>query len=627
MRTKRILALLLVAALIGSMFLVAYAEGETEEVHEHPVVLAAEEVDQSVELVEEEMEQPAVMAAAKAGQPAVLAEVGETIQEGIKDAAENLGNAVEDGIKDVVGGITGDITGSIIEGTTGIHVHSWKEVPFSDTATCTEPGTVKYRCVNLANLLQGKTCDATKTEVTPAKGHNISNWGAKTTPATCTEPSVKTGKCRECGQTVSIEVSPALGHKFGDWKAPADAVCNTKVTETRTCTVCGAEDTRTVSRGHAYGEWTVTKEATCTTAGSRTRTCANCKKTETESIAKLGHDTITNTTKATCEKDGLEVVTCSRCDLHTEKVLPATGHDIAFDGVMKKPTCTEGADNSGVCKNCLKWVDIHYDALGHDVKNVVTVPSCTEAGFIGKKCTRCDYIESGYETVPALGHDWVESADTATCTLPGVKTMTCSRVLLGCKEVLHIEGSPAKGHNVASWTVTNEPSCLALGFKTGHCSNCDKDVTEAIAMTGHTWTSETIKKQPTCTEKGTMASPKCTVCGYQALLDREIPALGHEWGETVVTKAATCTVEGEGYHKCSNCDATENVKVPVDSSKHNYKYQITIVSCNQEGRMGTFCTDCGHAKYALHIRIPATGTHRWKTTDGVTKCTKCGTVK
>lgn len=627
MRTKRILALLLVAALIGSMFLVAYAEGETEEVHEHPVVLAAEEVDQSVEFVEEEMEQPAVMAAAKAGQPAVLAEVGETIQEGIKDAAENIGNAVEGGIKDVVGGITGDITGSIIEGTTGIHVHSWKEVPFSNTATCTEAGTTKYVCVNVANLLQGKTCDATKTEVTPAKGHNISNWGAKTTPATCTEAAVKTGRCTSCFKTVSVTVGSPLGHKFGDWKAPADAVCNKRVTETRTCTVCGAEDTRTVLFGHAYGDWTVTKEATCTTAGSRTRTCANCKKTESEYIAKLGHDTITNTTKATCEKGGLEVVTCSRCDYRKETVLTATGHDLLLNGIGKEATCTEAGDKSGICKNCGKALTVHTEALGHDVKSVVTVPSCTEAGFIGKKCTRCDYIESGYETRPALGHDWVESADTATCTLPGVKTMTCSRVLLGCKEVLHVEGSPAKGHNVASWTVTKEPSCLAFGSKTGHCSNCDKDVTEAIAMTGHTWTSETIKKQPTCTEKGIMAAPKCTVCGYQALLDREIPALGHEWGKTVVTKAATCTVEGEGYHKCSNCDATENVKVPVDSSKHNYKYQITFASCNTEGRMGTFCTDCGHAKYALHIRIPATGTHRWKTTDGVTKCTKCGTVK
>lgn len=613
MRIKRILALLLVAALIGSMFLVAYAEGETEEVHEHPVV---QEVDQSVE---QEMEQPAVMAAAKAGQPAVLAEVGETIQEGIKDA-------VEGGIEDVVGGITGDITGSIIEGTTGNHVHSWKEVPFSNTATCTEAGTTKYVCVNVANLLQGKTCDATKTEETPAKGHNISNWGAKTTPATCTEAAVKTGRCTSCFKTVSVTVGSPLGHKFSDWKAPDDAECNTEVTETRSCTVCGAEETQTVSRDHAYDDWTVTKEATCTTKGSRARTCANCSYTEEESIEELGHDSIIDTKKATCEEDGLEVVTCSRCDLHTEKVLPATGHDLFFDGIGKEATCTEAGDKSGICKNCSTAQTIHTDALGHDVKRVVTAPSCTEAGFIGQKCTRCDYIESGFETLAALGHDWVESADTATCTLPGVKTMICSRVLLGCK-ALHIEVSPAKGHNVASWTVTKEPSCIAFGSKTGRCSNCDKDVTEAIAMTGHIWTSETIKKQPTCTKKGIMGAPKCTVCGYQALLDREIPALGHKWGKTVVTKAATCTVEGEGYHKCSNCDATEDVKVPVDSSKHNYKYQIILASCNTEGRMGTFCTDCGHAKYALHIRIPATRTHRWKTTRGVTKCTKCGTVK
>lgn len=581
MHAKRILALLLVIALIGSMSLVTYAEGASEVTHEHPAALS------------------------------------------------EIGDAIEDGIKDIVGDITGDITGSIIEGSTGIHIHSWKEVPFSDTATCTEPGTVKYVCVNLSNLIQGKTCDATKYEPTPAKGHNVSILGSKTTPATCTEPSIKTGYCSRpnCRQRVSVEAGPALGHSFGDWKAPADAVCNSRVTETRTCTRCTAEETRTVLRGHAYGDWAVTTEATCTTAGSRTRTCTKCSKSENETITKLGHDTTTATTKATCEADGLEVVTCSRCDLHTEKVLPATGHDLLFDGIGKEATCTEAGDKSGICKNCSKPLTVHTEALGHDVKSAATVPTCTEAGFIGKKCTRCDYIESGYQTLPALGHDWVETADTATCILPGVKTMTCSRVLLGCKEVLHIEGSPAKGHNVASWTVTQEPTCLALGFKTGHCSNCDKDVTEAIAMTGHTWTSENIKKEPTCTEKGIMGAPKCSVCGYQAVLDRDIPALGHAWGKNVVTKAATCTVEGEGYHKCERCDATENVKIPVDSSKHNYKYQITIVSCGTEGRMGTFCTDCGHAKYALHIRIAPTGQHRWKTSDGVTACTKCGTVK
>lgn len=575
MHAKQLLAFLLVIALVGSMSVVTYAEGA----HEHPAALS------------------------------------------------EFGDAIENGIKDVVGDVTGDITGSVIEGATGIHIHSWKEVPFSDTATCTESGTIKYNCVNLANLIQGKTCDATKTEASPAKGHSIANLGSKTTPATCTEAAVKSGLCTRCFKTVSVSVGSPLGHQFGDWKAPADAVCNTKVTETRTCTRCAAEETRTVNRGHAYGDWVVTAEASCTAAGSRTRTCSKCSKTEKETIAKLGHDTITTTTKATCEAAGLEIVTCSRCDLHTETILPATDHDLLLNGIGKEATCTEAGDKSGICKNCGKAMTIHTNALGHDIKSVATVPTCTEAGFIGKKCTRCDYIESGYQTLPALGHDWVESTDTATCTLPGVKTMTCSRVLLGCKEVLHIEGSPAKGHQVASWTVTQEPTCLALGFKTGHCSNCDKDVTEAIAMTGHTWTSENIKKEPTCTEKGTMGAPKCSVCGYQALLDRDIPALGHEWGETVVTKAATCTVEGEGYHNCVRCDATENVKVPVDSSKHNYKYQITIVSCGTEGRMGTFCTDCGHARYALHIRIAPTGLHNWKTTDGVTKCTKCGTVK
>ena len=82
-----------------------------------------------------------------------------------------------------------------------------------------------------------------------------------------------------------------INHVFGEWTVTKAATCTEAGVSTRTCTVCGAEETLTVpALGHKFGEWTVTKAATCTETGVSTRTCTVCGEAkETKDIPALGH--------------------------------------------------------------------------------------------------------------------------------------------------------------------------------------------------------------------------------------------------------------------------------------------------------------------------------------------------
>ena len=120
--------------------------------------------------------------------------------------------------------------------------------------------------------------------------HVFGEWTV-TKAATCTEAGVSTRTCTVCGEEETLTV-PALGHKFGEWTETKAATCTEAGVSTRTCTVCGeAKETKDIpALGHKFGEWTETKAATCTEPGVSTRTCTVCGEAkETKDIPALGH--------------------------------------------------------------------------------------------------------------------------------------------------------------------------------------------------------------------------------------------------------------------------------------------------------------------------------------------------
>jgi len=122
------------------------------------------------------------------------------------------------------------------------HEHSYTIE--SDTATCSQDGTVTYKC----------SCGDQYTETSKATGsHTYGNW--------MDAGDGKHGKtCSACGNTEKAD------HSYGEWKPSGDQ-------HIRSCSVCGAAD----QAAHSWGSATVVVKPTCKDVGYMGYTCSVCK--------------------------------------------------------------------------------------------------------------------------------------------------------------------------------------------------------------------------------------------------------------------------------------------------------------------------------------------------------------
>lgn len=108
--------------------------------------------------------------------------------------------------------------------------HQWGAWETTKAPTCTAEGEETRTCT---------VCGETETRTAEKAAHTPVTVEGK--DATCTEEGLSDGeKCSVCGETLKEqETVPALGHDFGEWTADKDAGV-----ETRTCSRCGATETR-----------------------------------------------------------------------------------------------------------------------------------------------------------------------------------------------------------------------------------------------------------------------------------------------------------------------------------------------------------------------------------------------
>ena len=131
----------------------------------------------------------------------------------------------------------------------------------------------------------------------PATGKHTWNGGEITTAATCKTTGVMIYTCSVC-KTIKTEMIAATGHKLMKTAAKTATCTDAGNVEYYTCSVCkktfsDAKGTKEITEvtvkatGHSFGEWEVTKEATVKEEGTETRMCSKCGIEETRSIAKL----------------------------------------------------------------------------------------------------------------------------------------------------------------------------------------------------------------------------------------------------------------------------------------------------------------------------------------------------
>ena len=159
-----------------------------------------------------------------------------------------------------------------------------EEILPSSAATCEKPGlTEGIRCSVCGEILKEQT------ETEPAIGHAYGDW-IVTEEATCAKEGTETSTCANCGDVKTRTVKKkAHTEEIIPEKAPT---CEEPgLTEGIRCSVCGEilkeQKTEGEATGHNFGEYKTTKAATALNTGFKTRTCGVCGKEETVTIPKL----------------------------------------------------------------------------------------------------------------------------------------------------------------------------------------------------------------------------------------------------------------------------------------------------------------------------------------------------
>ena len=96
-----------------------------------------------------------------------------------------------------------------------------------------------------------------------------------------------------------------------------------------------------------------------------------------------------------------------------------------------------------------EWCNKHWDPS----IEIIVAPTCTESGYTVSKCSHCGYSQY-YNSVDALGHQYVETTVAPTCTESGYTVQKCS-----------VCGEETGEH-------TNIVAPLGHEYKNGVCTRC-----------------------------------------------------------------------------------------------------------------------------------------------------------
>lgn len=225
---------------------------------------------------------------------------------------------------------------------------------------------------------------------------------------------------------------------------------------------------------------------------------------------------------------------------------------------------------------CLTVRDVRaYNCEDGQHKEIVIyekAPTAMQGGEITYKCELCgrEYTDN----IPAAEHiwgDWV-TYKVSTCTQEGRRHRTCS---------LHsahdeAETIPATGHQYVE--TTDEPTCIKDGAKIFTCSLCGDTYTETYGSSlGHQY-KESILKETSCIEDGLKAFT-CEVDGES--YTQPIPATGHSFGEWITQGEAKEGVPGKRYRECADCGLREEEEIPALLKQQLFnKNDIIIGSVN-----------------------------------------------
>ena len=353
---------------------------------------------------------------------------------------------------------------------------------------------------------------------------------------------------------------------------------------------------------HTWETGSVIKESTCSEYGEEKYTCSKCGTIKIESIEKKAHTVIDDVeVLATCENEGKTKGShCSVCGkiISEQETVPALGHSFGEYTPNNDETCIANGTATAECTKCGKKASITVEGTATGVHiwsdyEVTNPATCTSIGVKTRKCINCTEEES--VGIAKLPHDYEEEiTKEATYTETGIIKYTCKNcgdsyeedipTLVRCTEHSWNEGE-----------ISKEATCAETGEMLYTCTVCGDTKTETIEKKAHT--EETIPAvTATCTEKGSTAGTKCSVCGEIINAPTEVSKLGHSYGQYVYNNDATCSADGTATATCSRCQAMDTITITGSATGlHDWgEYEVTTEpTCITVGVKTRYCKNCG----------------------------------
>ena len=250
---------------------------------------------------------------------------------------------------------------------------------------------------------------------------------------------------------------------------------------------------------HNYNLWQTTVKPTCTEGGEMIRSCSVCGAEETKTIDALGHDYSDQWTvdeEADCVNDGSKSRHCSRCDAKTDvTVIEAKGHTEVVDKAVAA-TCTADGYTEGkhcsVCNAVIKAQE-KIAATGHKYVETVVEPSYSNRGYTLYECSVCGYsYKDNYEEqliVPAVT-GFASDSQTKSSAVLGWDKVSCAdgyavELYTGGKwnEVFRTSDSSVTSCTVGSLKADSTYSLRIRAFKDTDDSTVYSDYTRLAVKT------------------------------------------------------------------------------------------------------------------------------------------------
>lgn len=383
-------------------------------------------------------------------------------------------------------------------------------------------------------------------------------------------------RCPVCyaGYGVKYEES----HDFKEYSR-IDATCMTEgkvfySCETAGCFVTKSEVLPVDPEAHSYCEWINLTAPTCNLEGAKYRVCTNYVEAD----------------------NGKKVY----CDNRQDAAIPVDDNAHIFEGEWIRtvaPTCEAPGEEKTVCTVCnskeiTREIPAHSDTLSDELFEIIDKPSCIKEGSMKGVCVKCN-ANVTVVLPKTQDHSWViKNTVPASCDNDGLNTYNCQWHL----DKEKTEVIPATGHSFKEYKSNNNASCEKDGTKTAKCENCDAldTITDENTRKQHI-SGGWLVTDGNCND-GIKAYKFCLYCKAPMTAETAFPS-GTHLNRRIITVEATCTTEGYTADMCTDCGTVWSKQTfPL---AHSYPDEWTVISaatCTETGLRVKECTKCHSVK-------------------------------